>query len=98
VAGGVYTTQTENVIPNTVRHTFAPDGTYFYYVDKSLTSTGVATTDTGTYTYTGNTITTTTNGKTSTMRVDVLTANNLTTVMTEVTSSNRYVTTDTYTR
>jgi len=97
-AGGAVTSRSKTVVPNTVKTTYATDGSYTIVTDKSVSSTGVAITVTGTYTYSGGTITYLTGGNTSTARVDVLTSNNLTTVSTSEDSSTRYVTTDTFAR
>jgi hypothetical protein len=97
---GVPTTYTQTVVPNTITMTYATDGTYTRVQDKSTSPSGATITSNGTYTYSNNTITYSAIGKTSTARVDVLTANNLTHVATtEDTGGTQVnVTTNTYTR
>jgi hypothetical protein len=97
-SGGAVTNQPKTVVPNTVKLTYASDGTYMVVRDKSVTSTGTTQTTTGTYTYSGGVITYVSGGKTSTSRVDVLTASNLTLVSTSEDTNTRYVTTDTWAR
>ncbi|RZL09667.1 MAG: hypothetical protein EOO62_13855 [Hymenobacter sp.] len=98
--GGAATTYTQTVVPNTITMTYATDGTYTRVQDKSVSPTGTTTTSGGTYTYSGNTITYSAIGKTSTARVDVLTANNLTHMAAteDVAGTQVNVTTNTYTR
>lgn len=97
-ATGAVTSRAKTVVPNTVKATYTTSGTYTVVADKSVTSTGANITTTGTYAYSGGIITYLVSGKTSTARVDVLTAGNLTLVATDENSTTRNVTTDTFTR
>lgn len=98
--GGVATTYSQPVLPNTVTLTYSANGQYSVVFDKSISSSGTTLTTTGTYSYTGNTITYLANGKTSTARVDTLTNTALVHVATTEDAGGQFVniTTSTYAR
>jgi hypothetical protein len=97
---GTWTLTSQTIVVTPITMTYATDGTYTRVQDKSTSPSGATITSNGTYTYSNNTITYSAIGKTSTARVDVLTANNLTHVATtEDTGGTQVnVTTNTYTR